>query len=136
MVKKEKNEESEEMVELDEVKEEKAPKVETKKEKPNWVKMKPAEVESLIVELAKGGNSPAKIGLILRDEHGIPKTKLFGKRLSQVLREKGIKFETEEDGMKKKIETLQNHFGKNKHDYQASKALSKKLWAMNRMQSK
>lgn len=107
-----------------------------KKEKPSWVKMKSGDVEKLVVELAKKGNSPAKIGLILRDEHGIPKKKLFGKRISQILKENGIDFPGERSCLDNKIKMSQTHFERHKHDYQASRALSKRLWALNRLQGK
>ena len=63
--------------------------------KPSWIKLKPKEVEDLVVDLAKKGESPAKIGLILRDKHGIPKTKVFGKKIKQILDQKGIEYKTE-----------------------------------------
>ena len=105
--------------------EEKSPK---KFVKPGWIKMKPAEMEEIVIELAKNGESPAKIGLILRDKHGIPKTKLFGKRITEILKEKGVKYEVEKDVVDKKIGKLKGHISKNKHDYPAKRALTKRLW--------
>jgi small subunit ribosomal protein S15 len=121
----------EEKMEAATVEEAAVEKTESKSAKPSWVKMKSADLEKLVVALAKEGNDPAKIGLILRDKHGVPKAKLFGKRISQILKEHGIEFKTEKKVVEEKISTLQNHFGKNKHDYQSSKALSKKLWVLH-----
>lgn len=45
------------------------------KRPPIWCKYKPEEVEALVIKLAKDGNSPSKIGTILRDQHGIPLAK-------------------------------------------------------------
>ena len=95
---------------------------------PSWVKLKPAEVEALIVDLAKT-NSPEKIGMILRDNHGIPKTKqVINKRISKVLREHNIDFRTEKQIITDCVENLKGHIAKNKKDHPAKRALTKKLW--------
>ena|SRR3989344_4999152 len=99
-----------------------------KTEKPEWVKMKPAEVEKLVLELHKQGNTPAKIGLILRDQHGIPKVKVLGKRLTKILADNKITVNPEKDLLAKKMKNLEVHITKNKHDYPAQRSLTKKLW--------
>jgi len=104
------------------------------KQKPEWVKMKPAEVEKIIVDLANQNNSPEKIGLILRDQFGIPKAKVFGKKINQVLKENKVKIKADHERFSEKIENIEDHISSNKHDYTAKKALSKKLWAVSRMQ--
>ena len=102
--------------------------VKVKSSKPSWVKMKPAELEKIVVELAKKGESPAKIGLILRDKYGIPRSKLLGKKVTHILKEKSVEHEGEKEVVDKKIGTLKTHINKNKHDYSASRALTKRLW--------
>ncbi len=58
---------------------------------PSWVNAKPADVERLVVELAKKGLSPSMIGLTLRDQYGIPDVRaITGKKLTQILREHGL----------------------------------------------
>ncbi len=58
---------------------------------PSWVSAKPADVEALVVKLAKEGHSPSMIGLILRDQYGIPDVRaITGKKLTQILREHGL----------------------------------------------
>lgn len=104
----------------------------SEKKKPDWVKIKPAEVEKLIVELGKSGETPAKIGVALRDKHGVPKAKLFGKRISQVLKESKIKVVPEKELIQNKINALNKHMEKNKHDQSAKKKLIKQLWALKR----
>ena len=52
-----------------------------KKSKVVWTKMKQDEVEKIIVDLGKQGEKPAKIGMILRDKYGVPKTKIYGKKI-------------------------------------------------------
>ena len=103
-----------------------------KKNKPSWVKMKPAEIEEIITELGQKGESPSKIGMILRDKYGVPKTKAFGKRISQILDDKKIKYKTDKDMVQQNIDKLKTHAEKNKHDYTASRALTKKLWALQK----
>ncbi|MEM4700317.1 MAG: 30S ribosomal protein S15 [Candidatus Nezhaarchaeales archaeon] len=49
------------------------------------------QVEDLIVELAKKGYGPSMIGMILRDQYGVPLTKLvIDKKVTQVLKERGL----------------------------------------------
>jgi len=101
--------------------------------KPSWIKTKPEELEKIITELAKAGNSPSKIGLILRDKHGIPKSKLLSKKITQILEEKKVPYKKEISHVEEQIEKIKQHFNKNKHDYTAQRALTKKLWALHRI---
>ena len=89
----------------------------------SWVKIKPQELEKTVVELSNKGTPPEKIGLILRDQHGVPKAKLLGKKIGQILKENGIDTNSEHDNVAKKIDILKKHFEKNKHDYTSKKAL-------------
>jgi ribosomal protein S15P/S13E len=97
-------------------------KADSKKE---WSKLKPKEIEKKVVELGKKGTPTEKIGLILRDEHGIPKAKIFGKKIGQILKEAGIESNSEYNNITKKTETLKKHLEKNKHDYSAKLSLVK-----------
>ncbi len=92
-----------------------------------WVKIKPAEVEKIIVGLVNRGMSAEKIGLVLRDQHGIPKVRLFGKRMSQILKENKIDSNVEKENILKNIEVLKKHFEKNKKDQSAKRSLATKL---------
>jgi small subunit ribosomal protein S15 len=106
-----------------------------KTEKMNWVKAKPEEIEKIVVELAQKGDSPAKIGLILRDKYGIPKAKLMGKKITKILKDKKVTIKTESIQTQEKIDKLKVHTVKNKHDHTASRAITKHLWAMHRLQN-
>jgi small subunit ribosomal protein S15 len=97
-------------------------------EKASWVKTKPDELKKIIVDLAKQGKTLSQIGIILRDKHGIPKTKLLGKKISQILKESNIEFITEKQRVDSKISNIKSHLEKNKHDYTAKRSLTKKLW--------
>lgn len=60
-------------------------------ENPSWVPLDKTDIEDLIVKLAGDGNTSAMIGLILRDQHGVPDVKLAtGKSISAIMKEKGI----------------------------------------------
>jgi len=122
-----KKEESVEMTE--------APKdIEKGKLKPSWIKMKADEMEKIVIELAKKGESPAKIGLILRDKYGVPHSKMVGKKITSILKDKGVVYKTEKDILDLKVDSLRKHILKNKHDYNASKSLTKKLWVLNKFE--
>lgn len=59
---------------------------------PEWVEQSPEELEALIVKLAKKGESPSKIGIILRDQHGVPLIKTINKKsITHILAENGVK---------------------------------------------
>ena len=104
-------------------------------QKPDWLKIKPAEVEKIVLDLAKKGESPAKIGLILRDQHGIPKAKLLGKRIAQIIKEANIPLKSELSQIQDKIKVLENHISKNKHDYTSNRSLAKKLWIKKKLEA-
>ena len=103
------------------------PKIKTektaKKADSAWVKLKPSEIESLVINLGRKNTPPEKIGLILRDEHGIPKTKIFGKKISQILKENKLSHSSEKENIMKKVEILKKHSEKHKHDYSAQRAI-------------
>lgn len=65
---------------------------------PKWVKSSAEEVESIVMDVAKKGVPPSQIGILLRDQYGIPLTRqLTGKKLGKVLSEKGLAPELPED---------------------------------------
>ncbi len=101
--------------------------------KTDWVKTKPEELEKLVVELAKNNIPSEKIGLILRDEHGIPKSKIFGKKICQILEENGIKTNSELNNIAKKIDNLKKHFTTHKHDYSAQRSIVKNTGKLNKL---
>ena len=100
-----------------------------KEKKPEWVTLKPAEVEKLVFELGKGGQLPAKIGLLIRDQHGVPDVKkLTGKTITAILLAAGVTPPADTVRVKAKIESLEKHIHHNKHDYTAKRSLTKTLW--------
>ena len=58
---------------------------------PVWLRYTQKEAELIIAKLAKEGRNASEIGIILRDTYGIPDVRLlFKKKLSQILKEKGL----------------------------------------------
>jgi len=97
--------------------------VETK----SLMKIKSADVEKLVVELAKKNTPSEKIGLILRDQHGIPKVKLITKKkIQQILKENNLNTNSEYENVSKKINNLRKHVEKNTHDYTAKRKIVQK----------
>ncbi|ADY00599.1 30S ribosomal protein S15P [Vulcanisaeta moutnovskia 768-28] len=67
---------------------------------PSWVSYTQEEVEQLVIELAKRGFSPSMIGIILRDQYGIPLIKpILGKSITEVLQGHGLAPQIPEDLM-------------------------------------
>jgi small subunit ribosomal protein S15 len=85
-----------------------------------WLIYDKEEIEKLIIKLAKEGNSNAKIGLILRDQYGIPDVRSFKIRISKIT-EKEIKKPVPEDmfNLMKKAVALHKHLENNKKDKKA-----------------
>ncbi len=93
---------------------------------PRWVKYKKEEVEKLVVKLAKEGNSSAMIGLILRDQFGIPSVKIItGKSITEIMRENNLYPKIPEDlfNLLKQSVNLREHLRKNKKDYTSKRGL-------------
>ena len=88
-------------------------------ENPKWVTQKPKEIEKLVLELHSEGNTPAMIGLRLRDQYAIPNVKLAtGKSITTILKENGIepKFPEDSTTLMKKVVSLYAHLRENPRD--------------------
>jgi ribosomal protein S15P/S13E len=96
------------------------------KRPPGWCKYQPEEVEALIVKLAKEGNSPSRIGTILRDNHAIPLSKsITGKTITKILKGADLAPALPEDlsALVKKAESLTLHYEKNRRDLHNKRSL-------------
>ncbi len=85
--------------------------------RPDWVPLKEKEIEELIISLYKEGNSSSKIGIILRDQHGVPGTKIaIGKNMCKILQKNGLVPKLPEDleALLKKAVRMHTHM-KDKH---------------------
>ena len=93
---------------------------------PTWLTYTPEEIELIIEELARKGYAPSMIGVILRDQFGIPLVKpILGKKLTRVLEEKGLSPEIPEDLMNliRKAVNLRRHLDEHPKDFHAKKGL-------------
>jgi len=94
--------------------------------KPDFVDLKPKEIVEAIIHLANEGHSPSEIGMILRDQYGVPKVeKTLGKKLSKVLAEQNLLPKMPEDLMSlvRKSVALRAHLERNKKDMSAKRGL-------------
>ena len=93
---------------------------------PSWVTAKAEDVERLVVELAKKGLSPSMIGLVLRDQYGIPDVKaVTGKKVLQILKEHGLAPKVPEDlqNLIRKAIRIRRHLESHKKDMHNKVAL-------------
>jgi small subunit ribosomal protein S15 len=92
----------------------------------DWVEYSNEEIEELILKLTKEGNSPSKIGIILRDQHGIPDVKVVtGKKITKILEDHGQKQEYPEDLMNliKRAVNIRDHLKENPKDLHTKRGL-------------
>ena len=97
-----------------------------KPSKKSFVELKPAEITEAVVHLANEGHSQSEIGLILRDQYGIPKvSKAIGKKLGAILEDNKLLGQVPEDLMNliRKSVMLREHLEKNKKDMSAKRGL-------------
>lgn len=93
---------------------------------PSWLEYTPEEIELIIEELARKGYKPSMIGVILRDQFGIPLVKpILGKTITQVLEEKNLTPKIPEDllNLLRKAVNLRRHLEEHPKDYHAKKGL-------------
>lgn len=89
-----------------------------------WVEFSEKEISEAIKKLANEGVSKSEIGMILRDEYGIPNVKkVTGKTVSEILEEQGFEEDIPEDllNLIKKSVALKEHLEKNKKDQTAKR---------------
>ncbi|BFH73433.1 30S ribosomal protein S15 [Sulfurisphaera javensis] len=93
---------------------------------PKWVRFTREEVELLVEELAKKGYSPSMIGLILRDQYGVPLVKqITGKKITTILEEKGLAPKIPEDlfNLIRKAANVRRHLFEHPKDKKAKRGL-------------
>ncbi|MFN4132942.1 MAG: 30S ribosomal protein S15 [Candidatus Hadarchaeales archaeon] len=100
------------------------------------VGLTPEEAVSTVVKLAREGVPPSKIGLILRDQHGVPDVKkLTGKSIKQIMDSAGVKSSLPEDlaNVIKEAVRLYAHLSKHKKDTMSYRALERVESRINRL---
>jgi small subunit ribosomal protein S15 len=94
--------------------------------KAKWITYSDKEVERLVLKLRKDGLEIPKIGLILRDQYGIPSVKqITNKTITNILEENNLLSKIPEDllSLLRKSVNLKNHMLKNKNDYTSKHGL-------------
>ncbi|HMF32181.1 MAG TPA: 30S ribosomal protein S15 [Candidatus Lokiarchaeia archaeon] len=96
--------------------------------KPEWVTYSPEEVEQLILQFGKKGETASSIGLKLRDQYGIPLVKaITGKKIHEILTEHDITTPLPEDmtALIKKALNIRKHLEDNRKDLESKKGLQR-----------
>ncbi len=94
--------------------------------KPDWVEMSREEIAELVIKLAREGKRPSEIGMILRDQYGIPTFKqVMGVKLTKFLEMNGVTYDLPEDlaMLIEKAKRLMNHLKYHKKDYKNKHSL-------------
>jgi len=93
---------------------------------PSWIQYTPEEVEQLVLELHRRGFPPSQIGVILRDQYGIPLVKVVtGKKVVKILEEHGVRIEIPEDllNLIKKALRIRRHLEEHPKDMGSRRGL-------------
>ena len=93
----------------------------TNLKKPIWLKYTKDEVKAIIIKLSNKGLTAEKIGLVLRDQYGIPTVRLYGIKMKEVL-EENFK-EPTLINLETKLQKIIDHFKKNKQDKKTGRSL-------------
>lgn len=93
---------------------------------PEWIEKTPSEIEELVVDLAEEGNSPSKIGLLLRDQYGIPKVnEILDKSIIEILESHDLEPDIPEEllNLMRKAVQMRKHLDKNPKDVRSQRSL-------------
>ncbi len=94
--------------------------------KPEWIEYSNEEIEELILKLTKEGNSTSMIGIILRDQYGIPDVKLVtGQKITKILEKHDQGLEYPEDLMNliRRAVNIRDHLEENPKDLHTRRGL-------------
>ena len=95
-------------------------------EKPEWVEYSTEEIEEIILKLRKEGKSTSVIGVILRDQYGIPDVKsVTDMKITHILEKHGQTEEYPEDLMNliRKAVNIRDHLKENPKDLHTKRGL-------------
>jgi small subunit ribosomal protein S15 len=93
---------------------------------PAWSDVSSEELEKTIMKLHESGMAPSRIGLTLRDQYGVPSTKLvLGKNITGFLKENKVLPDIPEDltNLMRKALHVRKHIKANKKDVHNKRAL-------------
>ena len=103
---------------------------------PKHNSLAPSAVIDLICKYAKKGFTESQIGVILRDQYGIPQVRfLTGKKIQRILKKKGCAAKIPEDlyHLIKKAVAMRKHLEKNKNDIDSKFKLNLKESRIHRI---
>ena len=89
---------------------------------PSWLEISVKDLTEQIAKLAKKGMYPSQIGVLLRDQHGIPQVRgVTGSKILRILKLKGLAPEIPEDlyHLIKKAISIRKHLEGNNRDVNA-----------------
>ena len=98
-----------------------------REEAPEWQPIEKAEVKDIVVRLAREGRTGAYIGLVLRDQHGVPNVRLAtGKTMTQILVDAGAAPQIPEDlqNLMRRAVHLQGHLATHRRDLHNGRGLA------------
>ena len=81
------------------------------------------DIEQIVVKLGKEGNTPSQIGIILRDKYGVPKMKILGKKITQILEENKVTHKDDFKFIEEKISKIESHHNQNKQDKRSEREI-------------
>ncbi|PNH11060.1 40S ribosomal protein S13-1, partial [Tetrabaena socialis] len=90
-----------------------------KRTPPSWCKATSAEVQDMICKFARKGMTPSQIGILLRDQHGVPLvSSVTGSKVLRILKGTGLAPELPEDlyFLIKKAVSVRKHLERNRKD--------------------
>lgn len=95
--------------------------------RPEWVTYSDEEIEEMILKFNKEGKSTSEIGIILRDQYGIPSVKeVTGERITQILKRNDQAGRYPEDLMNliKRAVNIRDHLAENPKDLHSKRGLT------------
>ena len=90
-----------------------------RKAPPSWVQISASDLTEQIVKMAKRGQTPSQIGVVLRDQYGIPQVKgVTGSKILRILKVQGVAPQLPEDlyHLIKKAVNIRKHIEKFRAD--------------------
>ena len=94
--------------------------------RPEWVTYSDEEIEEMILKFNREGKSTSEIGIVLRDQYGIPSVKdVTGERITEILRRNGQAGEYPEDLMNliRRAVNIRDHLAENPKDLHSRRGL-------------
>ena len=95
--------------------------------RPEWVTYSDEEIEEMILKFNREGKSTSEIGIILRDQYGIPSVKdVTGERITQILKRNGQAGDYPEDLMNliRRAVNIRDHLEENPKDLHSKRGLT------------